>query len=227
MVGWFGIARTFNTGRSDTPLGQKVGDGSAHHPGVDDHGFGGGAMPKGWDWNDTLYLGSAPHDAQGRLPYAPALADRLAAALALDGTGRPIDVGCGLAALDRRVKVCIGICCFSDYEAVIARSSLEAHGLYYFVPGLLKHFTSAQINALIAPRAHLSLAGINDPLTPPEGLDRIDAELKEVYATAGAPDAWRLSRHATGHMETAAMRKEVVGFLQEWMRPVMSESQRQ
>ena len=30
---------------------------------------------------------------------------------------------------------------------------------YYFVPSLLKKFTTAQINALIAPRAHLGLAG--------------------------------------------------------------------
>ncbi len=122
-----------------------------------------------------------------------------------------------LAALDPRVKACIDLCCLSDFEALIARRSLEAHGLYYFVPGLRKHFTSAQINALIAPRAHLSLAGICDPLTSPEGLDRIDAELQEVYAAAGAPDAWRLSRHATGHLETAAMRAEVIGFLREWL----------
>jgi hypothetical protein len=38
-----------------------------------------------------------------------------------------------------------------------------------------------------------------------------------VYEAAGAPDAWRLSRHATGHMETAAMRAEVIDFLQRWL----------
>ncbi len=40
---------------------------------------------------------------------------------------------------------------------------------------------------------------------------------QEVYADAGAPDALRLSRHATGHLETAAMRAEVIGFLREWL----------
>lgn len=123
-----------------------------------------------------------------------------------------------LAALDERVRVCVDLCCLSDFEALIAHRSLEGHGLYYFVPGLLKRFTSAQINALIAPRAHLSLAGIYDPLTPPDGLGRIDGEVREVYAAAGAPGAWRLSRHVCGHMETAAMRAEVVvGFLREWL----------
>ena len=112
---------------------------------------------------------------------------------------------------------CVDICCLTDFEALIAHRSLEAHSVYYFVPGLLKHFTTAQINALIAPRAHLSLAGIFDPLTPPDGLDRIDVALREVYAAAGAADAWRLSRYATGHMETAAMRAEIIAFLQRWL----------
>jgi len=33
----------------------------------------------------------------------------------------------------------------------------------------------------------------------------------------GAPEAWRLSRHATGHLETAAMRAEIVAFLRRWL----------
>ena len=52
-------------------------------------------MPEGWQWDETLYRGSAPHYVRGRPPYAPGLADRLAAVLALDGRGRLLDVGCG------------------------------------------------------------------------------------------------------------------------------------
>lgn len=52
-------------------------------------------MPKGWEWDETLYLGSAPYYARGRLPYAPGLADALRDALSLDGAGRLIDIGCG------------------------------------------------------------------------------------------------------------------------------------
>ncbi|RKN44981.1 class I SAM-dependent methyltransferase [Streptomyces hoynatensis] len=52
-------------------------------------------MAAGWEWDDTLYLGSAPYYARGRLPYAPGLAEALAAALGLDGRGRLLDVGCG------------------------------------------------------------------------------------------------------------------------------------
>lgn len=52
-------------------------------------------MPEGWRWDETLYLGSAPYYLRGRLPYAPGVADSVARALALDGRGRLIDIGCG------------------------------------------------------------------------------------------------------------------------------------
>ncbi|MFH1708501.1 MAG: dienelactone hydrolase family protein [Planctomycetota bacterium] len=119
------------------------------------------------------------------------------------------------AALDTRVKVCIDICCLTDFEAIIASRGLDGHGIYYFVPSLLKHFDTAGINALIAPRAHLSLAGNYDRLTPPEGLDRVDRELRKVYRAAGAPDAWKLLRYESGHFESAEMRAAIAAFLRD------------
>lgn len=53
------------------------------------------AMPEGWEWDETLYQGSAPYYVRGRPPYAPGLADVLEEALSLDGTGRLLDAGCG------------------------------------------------------------------------------------------------------------------------------------
>jgi SAM-dependent methyltransferase len=52
-------------------------------------------MPRGWQWDETLFAGSAPYYERGRLPYPPGLADALAACMQLDGRGRLIDVGCG------------------------------------------------------------------------------------------------------------------------------------
>ena len=80
-------------------------------------------------------------------------------------------------------------------------------------PGLLKEFTASDINALIAPRAHLGLAGTQDKLTPLAGLDIIDRELKAAYAEAGHPDRWKLLRYDVGHQETAEGRREVLAFL--------------
>ena len=50
---------------------------------------------EGWEWDPTLYGGSAPYYLSGRLPYAPRLAQAFVEALALDGTGRLLDVGTG------------------------------------------------------------------------------------------------------------------------------------
>ncbi|MEW1719306.1 methyltransferase domain-containing protein [Streptomyces sp. NPDC093109] len=52
-------------------------------------------MTGDWEWDDTLFAGTAPYYRRGRLPYAPGLADVLAEVLRLDGRGRLIDVGCG------------------------------------------------------------------------------------------------------------------------------------
>lgn len=122
-----------------------------------------------------------------------------------------------LAAVDQRIKVCIDLCCLTDFADLIETKNLDGHGVYYYVPGLLKHFTAAQINALIAPRPHLSLAGTKDKLTPVKGLDRIDAELKRVYADAGASDAWKLLRYDQGHFENPEMRREIVAWLKRWL----------
>ena len=47
----------------------------------------------------------------------------------------------------------------------------------------------------------------------PEGLDRIDAELRLVYAAAGKPEHWKLFRQDVQHVETPEMRAEAVGWL--------------
>lgn len=121
------------------------------------------------------------------------------------------------AALDERVAACVDLCCLTDYHALIETRGLDGHGLYYYVPGLLKHFSAAEINALICPRPHLSLAGTLDRLTPPAGLDRIDAALQQVYAEADVPERWQLVRYATGHLETADMRRRVLAFLDRYL----------
>lgn len=121
------------------------------------------------------------------------------------------------AALDERPKVTVDICCLTDYQALLETGSLREHGLYYYVPGLLKYFTTAQINELIVPRPHLALAGNLDTLTPAAGLDRIDRELTAAYTRAGKPEAWRLFRQDVGHQETPEMRAEIVAWLKRFL----------
>jgi SAM-dependent methyltransferase len=52
-----------------------------------------------WQWDPSLYAGSAEHYAVGRMAYPAALADAVRDELGLDGSGRLLDVGWGPGSL--------------------------------------------------------------------------------------------------------------------------------
>ena len=168
-------------------------------------------------WMGQVLWGMMVYDSLRAIDYLVSRPDVDASRLGTMGISMGSTMAWWVAALDTRIKVCIDICCLTDFQALIESRGLDGHGIYYYVPGLLKHFTTSDINKLIVPRPHLSLAGNFDRLTPPQGLDRIDAELKEAYAKENAADAWKLVRYNTGHFETAAMRKEILSFLERWL----------
>jgi len=118
-----------------------------------------------------------------------------------------------LAALDPRVKLCIDLCCLTDYEELTRIGNLKGHGIYYFVPRLLKQFQAHDINALIVPRAHLSLNGRHDRLTPPAGVERIAAHLAPLYRQFGRESDCRIELFDCGHEETPEMRALVLEWL--------------
>jgi len=128
-------------------------------------------------------------------------------------------MACWAAALEPQIAACVDLCALSEFDALVATGNDDLHGEYWFVPGLRKHFTAADINALIVPRPHLSCAGRDDPLTPPAGLAAIDVALRKAYAAAGAPAAWRQRVFPCGHVESPAMRSEVLAFLDGVMPP--------
>jgi len=168
-------------------------------------------------WEGKVMWGMMVYDSLRAIDYLASRPDVDADRLGTIGMSMGSTMAWWAAALDTRLKVCVDICCLTDFQALIESRGLDGHGIYYYVPDLLKHFTTAQINALIAPRAHLSLAGNYDRLTPPSGLDRIDRELRGIYGSEGATERWKLLRYETGHFETAAMRAEILDFIGRWL----------
>ena len=168
-------------------------------------------------WRGRVMWGMMVYDSLRAVDYLAGRRDVQADRIATLGLSMGSTMAWWTAALHERVKVTVDICCLTEFEDLVAMRGLDEHGVYYYVPDLLNHFSCAQINALIAPRAHLGLAGNADRLTPPAGLDKIDAHLRAVYRKARAPQAWRLSRYECGHMETAAMRVEILEFLARWL----------
>lgn len=164
-------------------------------------------------WSGRVMWGMMVYDSLRAVDYLVSRQDVDSNRIGTMGMSMGSTMSWWVAALDKRVKVCIDICCLTDFHALIETRGLDEHGIYYYVPKLLKYFTASQINALIAPRAHLSLAGNFDRLTPAAGLDKIDSDLKAAYGKENAVDAWKLIRYDTGHFETPAMRAEIISFL--------------
>ena len=119
-----------------------------------------------------------------------------------------------LGALDPRVKLTIDLCCLTDFESLIAAHGLSGHGIYYFVPSLLKEFDTAGINELIVPRPHLSVNGRKDDLTPPAGVEKIREKLLSLYRQYGREEDCRIELFDCAHEETTAMRSMIL----DWMR---------
>lgn len=118
-----------------------------------------------------------------------------------------------LAALDPRVKLCLDVCCLTDYEELIKAHGLSLHGIYYYVPSLLKHFHTSQINRLIVPRPRLSVNGRRDLLTPPAGVEKVREDLLPVYKKYGKEADCRIELFDCEHVELPEMRK----LIREWM----------
>lgn len=118
-----------------------------------------------------------------------------------------------LTALDPRVSMCIDVCCLTDFEELIRTHGLKGHGIYYYVPRLLQHFQTAQINALIVPRPHLSVNGRLDPLTPPNGVDKVRDYLLPLYRKLGREQDCEIMLFDCAHVELPEMRKRIL----EWM----------
>ncbi|MEO8018891.1 MAG: alpha/beta hydrolase [Pseudomonadota bacterium] len=160
-------------------------------------------------WHGRVLWGMMVYDSLQAVDYLVGRPDVDTQRLATVGMSMGSSAAQWAGALDARLKVVIDICCLTDWHTLVEVGGLKGHGIYYYVPDLLNHFTTSQMNALIAPRAHLSLAGNLDALTPVAGLDKIDAELKKVYASAGKPENWQLLRFESAHLETPAMREEI------------------
>jgi dienelactone hydrolase len=168
-------------------------------------------------WRGRVLWGHMIYDSLKAVDWLVTREDVDPARLATLGMSMGSSMAQYLAALDTRVKVTVDICCLVEYETLLAKHFQSHHGVYMYVPGLLKHFSSAQINALIAPRAHLSLTGTRDELEPAEGVDIIDRELTRVYAAQGRPDHWKIARYDAGHQETPEGRVEALAFLKRFL----------
>lgn len=168
-------------------------------------------------WKGMVLWGLMVYDSIKAIDYLETRADIDTRKLGIMGISMGSTMSWWVSALDVRVYACVDICCLTDFKALIETGGLNRHGIYYYVPGLLEHFDTADINALIAPRPHLALEGEYDLLTPAKGLNRIDLVLKKIYADYGVPNHWVMKRYPVGHRLTSHMVYETISFFKKYL----------
>jgi dienelactone hydrolase/lysophospholipase L1-like esterase len=125
-----------------------------------------------------------------------------------------------LAAVDERVAATVGVACLTRYHNLIAHGQLRQHGVYYFVHGLLKHFDTEGVLALIAPRPFLALTGDLDAGSPADGIKVIEDRVSRVYRTLGAEERFRSVLYPeVGHAYMPKMRDEMLAWFDRWLKP--------
>lgn len=168
-------------------------------------------------WKGEVLWGKMVYDSLRAVDYLMSRPDVDEEKIATLGMSMGAVMAWWLAALEPRIRVCVDICGMVEFDALIESQHLEYHGIYFYVPRLLKYFTTVDINRLIAPRPHLCLAGNHDDLTPRQGLDLVDQQLTKVYQDKQQGHAWKMIRSEFGHEETTEMRAEVKKFLKRWL----------
>ena len=122
-----------------------------------------------------------------------------------------------LAALDPRVRLCVDVCCLTDFDELLRAGNLRGHGIYYYVPSLLKHFNTSTINELIVPRPRLSVNGSKDDLTPPKGVEKVRDYLRPLYGKYGKEEDLRIELFNCPHAELPEMRAIILDWLAKYL----------
>jgi dienelactone hydrolase/lysophospholipase L1-like esterase len=125
-----------------------------------------------------------------------------------------------LAAVDDRVAAVVAVACLTRYQDLIAHGELRQHGVYYFANGLLKHFDTEGVLALIAPRPFLALTGELDAGSPADGVRALERAVGGTYRALGAGDRFRSVLYPeVGHAYTPEMRAEMLAWFERWLKP--------
>lgn len=120
-----------------------------------------------------------------------------------------------LAALDDRPAAVIPVAQLTRYADFAARGEYHHHGVYYYVPGALKSGLDMEIlAALAAPRPQTILIGDSDPLSPVEGVRKVDAFTRHIYGLYGAGERYKMVMYeGVAHTYTPQMFDDALAAL--------------
>jgi hypothetical protein len=119
------------------------------------------------------------------------------------------------AALDERIKVAVSVACLTRYQNLIAHGQVKQHGIYYYVPNVLKEkIDTESVVGLIAPRPHLTLTGDKDGGSPADGVRIINGYQECLYKLYRNSENFRgVIYKGLGHQYTPEMWDQTLNWL--------------
>lgn len=169
-------------------------------------------------WMGRTLFGMLLRDQQMALDYLVSRPEVDANRIGVQGMSMGATLSYWLGALDERIQAAAAVACFTRYEDLIAARELSAHGIFYFVYGILKYFDSEGVMALLAPRPFLALTGDSDRGSPIEGVRKLEQILGRFYSLYGNAEMFRSVVYAkTGHVYTESMKSEMLGWFRRFL----------
>ncbi|MDN3690252.1 dienelactone hydrolase family protein [Cyclobacterium jeungdonense] len=93
-------------------------------------------------WKGQVLFGMMVYDNLRALDYLVSRDDIDEDRIATLGMSMGSTMAWWLAALDERIKVCVDLNCLTDFHTLMEQGDLRLHGIYYYVPDLLTHFST-------------------------------------------------------------------------------------
>lgn len=168
-------------------------------------------------WEGRTLFGMMLFDEMKALDYLLSRPEADASRVGVFGLSMGATKAWWLAALDTRITACLDLCCMTDFDELMKANNLKGHGIYYYVPSLLKHFETKTINELIVPRPHVSLNGRLDDLTPPKGVEKVRDYLMPLYTKYGKTEDCRIELFDCPHEELPEMRQIILAWLDKYL----------
>ena len=170
-------------------------------------------------WVGRTLWGMILRDDQMALDYLASRPEVEASRLGVTGISMGATRSWWLMALDERLKAGVAVACLTRYQNLLRQHQLKAHGIYYFVPGLLNHFDTEAVVSLIAPRPVLFQTGDQDAGSPIDGVRDIEAAVRPVYRLYGNERNFQsIIYPGLGHVYTAEMWARTVQFLDQHVK---------
>ncbi len=172
-------------------------------------------------WMGRSLWGMIVRDDQIALDYLCSREEVDASRIGVTGISMGSTRAWWLMALDDRPKAAVCVACMTRYQDLIQHGMLSAHGIYYFVPGMLKHFDTEAVIACAAPRPMLFMTGDQDGGSPVEGVRKLGDIVGRVYALHGKEARTHFDSiiyPGVGHVYLPEMWQKTVAWMNRWLK---------